>query len=135
MLNRWTGMGRLTADPELRTTSSGIAVVSFTVAIERDYKDQSGTRQADFVSVVAWRSLASFIHKYFKKGQMIAVTGRLQGDKWTDDSGNSRISWKILADSVYFGGSSPSGGGEQQEGKELELAEIPEGDPSFELPF
>lgn len=134
MLNRWTGMGRLTADPELRTTTTGIAVASFTVAIERDYKDQSGTRQADFVSVVAWRSLASFIHKYFKKGQMIAVTGRLQGDKWTDDSGNSRISWKILADSVYFGGSRPSGG-EQQEGKELDLAEIPEGDPSFELPF
>lgn len=94
-------MGRLTAAPELKTTQSGLSVVSFTVACERDFG--SGEKQTDFIDVTAWRGTAEFVSKYFRKGSMIVLSGRLQSRRWEDRDGNKRTSWEILADSVYFG--------------------------------
>ena len=103
MLNHITIMGRLTRDPELRTTQSQISVSSFTVACERDYAAGGGDRETDFIDCVAWRGTGEFVSKYFHKGSMIVVTGRLQSRRWQDRDGNNRTSWEILADSVYFG--------------------------------
>jgi len=105
MLNRISIMGRLTRDPELRSTSSGISVTRFTLAVDRDYKDQSGERQADFIDCVAWRATADFVKKYFVKGRMAVVTGSLQSQKWQDKHGVNRTSWEVVAESVYFGDS------------------------------
>lgn len=103
MLNTITIMGRLTRDPELRRTSSGVAVASFTLACERDFAAQGETRETDFIDIVAWRYTAEFVEKYFSKGQMAIVTGRLQIRNWQDKEGNKRRSAEILADHVYFG--------------------------------
>lgn len=103
MLNTITIMGRMTRDPELRRTESGIAVASFTLACERDYAPQGGEKETDFINVVCWRSTAEFVDKYFSKGRMAVVSGRLQIRDWTDKEGNKRRSAEILADRVYFG--------------------------------
>ena len=104
MLNHITVMGRLTRDPEMRTTQSGVSVVSFTVACDRDFGGRDGgERQTDFIDCVAWRSTGEFVSKYFHKGSMIVVSGRLQSRKWLDRDGNNRTSWEINADNVYFG--------------------------------
>lgn len=103
MLNTITIMGRLTRDPELRRTSSGVAVASFTLACERDFAPQGADKETDFIDVCAWRYTAEFIEKYFSKGQMAIVTGRLQIRNWEDKEGNKRRSAEILADHVYFG--------------------------------
>lgn len=103
MLNHIVIMGRLTRDPELRTTQSQINVASFTVAVDRDYSGQGQEKQTDFIDVVAWRQTGEFVSKYFQKGSMIVVSGRLQSRKWTDREGNNRTSWEINADSCYFG--------------------------------
>ena len=103
MLNTITIMGRLTRDPELRRTSSGVAVASFALACERDFAAQGETRETDFIDIVAWRYTAEFVDKYFSKGQMAIVTGRLQIRNWQDKEGNKRRSAEILADHVYFG--------------------------------
>ncbi len=106
MLNNITIMGRLTRDPELRHTGSGLAVASFTLAVERDFPDkESGERGVDFIDIVAWRNTAEFVCKYFTKGRMAVVSGRLQLRDWTDKYGNKRRSAEVLADSVYFGDS------------------------------
>lgn len=105
MLNQWQGMGRLTRDPELRSTVSGIAVASFSLAIDRDYKDKNGEKQTDFVPVVAWQAKADFARKYLKKGQLVIVTGRLTQNNWMDNNGNKRTSWQVVADNLYFAGS------------------------------
>ena len=114
MLNHITIMGRLTRDPELRSTQSGVSVTSFTVAVDRDFGGRDGgERQTDFIDCVAWRSTGEFVSKYFHKGSMIVVSGRLQSRKWQDRDGNNRTSWEINADNVYFGESrrdSNSGG-------------------------
>ncbi len=107
MINHITAMGRLTHDPELRHTASGIAVCSFSIACERDYKDSSGEKQTDFIDVVAWRSTAEFVAKYLTKGRMAVVDGRLQLRNWTDREGNKRRNAEILAASVNFGDSKP----------------------------
>lgn len=99
MLNTISIMGRLTAEPELRTTQNGTSVASFTVAVERDTKD----KETDFISCVAWRQTGEFVSKYFHKGSMIVVSGRLQSRKWRDRDNNSRVNWEVNADSVYFG--------------------------------
>lgn len=104
MLNKVIIMGRLTADPDLRQTDSGTPVASFTLAVDRDYKDRDGNRQTDFVSCVAWRGTAEFVSKYFSKGSMAAVSGSLQSRKWTDKEDHKRISWEVIADSIYFTG-------------------------------
>lgn len=103
MLNQITLMGRLVADPELRYTNSGTAVASFRIAVDRDVKDQSGERKADFIEIVAWKGTAEFVQKYFSKGSMIVVSGRLQMRDWTDKNGNKRTSAEVVANNVYFG--------------------------------
>ena len=106
MLNHITIMGRLTRDPELRRTGSGIAVASFTVAVDRDFgKNENGEKETDFIDCVAWRNTAEFVSKYASKGRMVAVSGRLQIRGWTDKDGNKRRTAEVVADNVYFGDS------------------------------
>ena len=103
MLNVVAIMGRLVADPELRTTQSGTNVCSFRIACDRNFARQGEQRQADFIDIVAWRQQAEFVSKYFTKGSMIVVSGRLQIRNWTDKEGNKRRSAEVVADNVYFG--------------------------------
>ena len=104
MLNHITIMGRLTRDPELRRTGSGIAVASFTVAVDRDFGGRDGgERETDFIDCVAWRNTGEFVSKYFTKGSMAVVSGRLQIRSWTDKDGNKRRAAEVVADNVYFG--------------------------------
>ena len=106
MLNHITLMGRLTRDPELRRTGSGIAVASFTIAVDRDFSDkQSGEKETDFIECVAWRQTGEFVSKYFTKGRMIVVSGRLQVRKWKNKDGENRYSTEVVADNCYFGDS------------------------------
>ena len=104
MLNHIVVMGRLTRDPELRKTASGVSVTSFTVAVDRDFS-QDGQRETDFLDVVAWRNTAEFAAKYFAKGRMAIVSGRLQIRNWEDKDGNKRRTAEILAENIYFGDS------------------------------
>lgn len=104
MLNKIVLMGRLTRDPELRTTSKDTKVASFSIAVDRDYSS-GDTKETDFVDIVAWRSTAEFVSKYFSKGRMAVVSGRLQIRSWTDEDGNKRRSAEVVADNVYFGDS------------------------------
>ena len=111
MLNHIVLMGRLTRDPELRRTSSGIAVASFTLAVDRDFANSgTGERETDFIDIVAWRNTAEFVSKYFVKGRMAVVSGRLQIRNWNDKDGNKRRSAEIVADNVYFGDSKRDSG-------------------------
>lgn len=109
MLNHITAMGRLTKDPELRYTQNQVSVASFTIACDRDYSGQGQEKQTDFIDCVAWRSTSEFVKKYFSKGRMIIVSGRLQSRKWTDKDNNKRTSWEIVADNCYFGDSKKDG--------------------------
>lgn len=102
MLNEIILMGRLTRDPELRHTQSGTKVAAFTLAVDRDYKDASGEKETDFIDIVAWRGTAEFVSKYFTKGRMAVVKGRLQIRDWTDKDNNKRRSAEVVAESVYF---------------------------------
>ena len=151
MLNKIILMGRLTRDPELRRTQNGTAVTSFSLAVDRDFKSQSGERETDFIDIVAWRSTAEFVSKYFTKGRMAVVDGRLQIRDWTDRDGGKRRSAEVVADNVYFGdsrrdaaggdyGSAPAYGGPQSgygsapaPGGQSDFAEI--GEEDGELPF
>ena len=106
MLNHIVIMGRLTRDPELRTTQGGVNVASFSVAVERDFGNRDGgERQTDFIDCVAWRQTADFVSKYFNRGRMAVVSGRLQSRKWETKEGEKRTSWEVVADNVYFGDS------------------------------
>ena len=106
MLNHIVLMGRLTRDPELRRTGSGLAVASFSLAVDRDFGNrETGERETDFIDIVAWRNTAEFVSKYFTKGRMAVVSGRLQIRNWTDKEGNKRRSAEVVADNVYFGDS------------------------------
>ena len=138
MLNKIVIMGRLTRDPELRRTQSGLAVTSFSIACERDYKSQSGEKETDFVDIVAWRTTAEFVTKYFTKGRMAVVLGRLQIRDWTDRDGGKRRSAEIVADSVYFGDSKPANT-QPKDGQDFpapsggDFTELPEGFDPFEV--
>lgn len=103
MLNHINIMGRLTKDPELRRTGSGTAVASFTLAVDRDRAQEGHERETDFIECVAWKGTAEFIQKYFRRGQMAVVSGRLQIRGWQDKDGNKRRTAEVVADSVYFG--------------------------------
>ena len=104
MLNHIVLMGRLVRDPELRYTQANVPVASFRIAVDRDFGGRDGSeRQADFIDCVAWRQTGEFVSKYFRKGSMIVVSGRLQSRKWQDRDGNNRTNWEISADNVYFG--------------------------------
>lgn len=110
MLNQIVLMGRLTRDPELRHTQSGIAVTRFSIAVDRDYQSRDGgEKKTDFIDIVTWRNTAEFVSKYFVKGQMAVVTGKLQINDWTDRDGGKRRSAEVVADNVYFGESRRDG--------------------------
>ena len=138
MLNRIIIMGRLVRDPELRTTQSGVSVTSFTLAVDRDFKNRdSGEKSTDFIDVVAWRQTAEFICKYFGKGRMAVAEGRLQIRDWKDRDGNNRRSAEVVADNVYFADSKrDSAGGDSYgapAGDSSGFAEID--DQDGDLPF
>ena len=113
-LNHITIMGRMTKNPELRRTGSGIACTSFTLAVDRDRKAQNGEKETDFIEVVAWRNTAEFVSEYFTKGSMAIVSGRLQIRNWTDKDGNKRRVAEVVADNVYFGDSKRNSGSNTQ---------------------
>ena len=130
MLNRVVLMGRLTRDPEIRRTGSGTPVTSFTLAVDRDFKS-NGEKETDFIEVVAWRKTAEFVSKYFTKGRMAVVEGRLQIRDWTDKDGNKRRSAEIVADNVYFGDSKEKKEPEYTPPADFSQTEVEDG----ELPF
>lgn len=132
MLNHITLMGRLVRDPELRHTAQGTPVISFTIAVDRDFQTGGSEKQTDFIEIVAWRGTAEFISKYFRKGSKAVVSGRLQMRKWQDNNGNNRISAEVVADNVYFGDSKKTGNTEPQY-SEPDMREIDDSDG--ELPF
>jgi single-strand DNA-binding protein len=127
MLNHIVIMGRLTAAPELRYTQSNTPVVSFTLAVDRDYQQGGSEKQTDFIPCVAWRGTAEFVSKYFTKGSMAAVSGRLQLRDWTDKDGNKRRTAEVVADSIYFGESK-----KRDASPDVPFEEIPD---DGELPF
>ena len=133
MLNHITIMGRLTRDPELRRTGSGVAVASFTVAVDRDFASNGGERETDFIDCVAWRQTGEFVSKYFQKGSMAVVSGRLQIRSWTDKDGNKRRTAEVIADNVYFGsakreGDSPASYGSAPRANGYSVPTAPAGD-------
>ncbi len=132
-LNHIDIMGRLTRDPEMRSTQSGLSVTSFTLAVDRDYKPEGGETETDFIDCVAWRSTAEFINKYFQQGNMAVVSGRLQLRDWTDKNGNKRKNAEVLVDHIYFGSSKKDSGGKEIKGVDAKFKELDEDDG--ELPF
>lgn len=140
MLNHISLMGRLTRDPELRTTMNGSNVANFTVAVDRDYQPGGSEKQTDFIECVAWKGTAEFVSKYFRKGSMIVLCGSLQSRKWQDREGNNRINWEVNASSVYFGESKKDGPNAAQAtyqqnygNPNVQFQELDDGDG--ELPF
>lgn len=130
MLNKIILMGRLVRDPELRRTNGGTPVASFTIAVDRDFKSQGGEKETDFIDIVAWRNTAEFVSKYFTKGRMAVVEGRLQIRDWTDKEGNKRKAAEVVADNVYFGDSKKDGGAAPDFNQDFTEAE-----DNGELPF
>ncbi len=128
-MNIITIMGRLTREPEMRTTNNGVSVASFTVAVDREF----GEKQTDFIDCVAWRQTGEFVTKYFHKGSMIALTGRLQSRTWNDRDGNKRTSWEVVTESVYFCGDKKSSDTGSKRPVNVHMEEL--GDEDGELPF
>lgn len=133
MLNKVIIMGRLTRDPELRRTQGGTAVTSFTMAVDRDFKAQSGEKETDFIDVVAWRNTGEFAAKYLAKGRMAAVEGRIQVRDWQDKDGNRRKSVEVVADNVYFADSKRDS--KPQESRTVDDQEFDEIEDDDDLPF
>ena len=102
MLNRVCLMGRLTADPELKSTQSGVSVCSFRIAVDRTYQPKGQEKQTDFINIVTWRGTAEFVSRYFRKGQLVAVQGSIQTSQYTDRDGNKRTAFDVVADNVFF---------------------------------
>ena len=132
--------GRLVRDPEMRTTQSGVAVASFTLAVDRDFSGSGAEKQTDFIDCTAWRHTAEFVSKYFSKGRMAVVSGRLQIDNYTDNDGNKRRSAKVVADNIYFGDSKKDGATGGQSDETASFTPTPSGFvpvdvDSGELPF
>lgn len=135
MLNRIILMGRLTRDPELRRTQSGTAVASFTLAVDRDFKGNDGEKATDFIDIAAWRNTAEFVSKYFSKGRMAVVEGRLQIREWTDRDGGKRKTAEVVAENVYFGDSKKDGGNNQAAAPAPVDYGLPSGDQYAELTY
>lgn len=141
MLNKIIIMGCMTRDPELKRTPSGTAVTSFSMAVDRDFKAQDGTRQTDFIDVVAWKQTAEFVCSYFSKGRMAVVDGRLQVRDWMDKDGNKRKSVEVIADHIYFADSKTDQGqnreklSERMSGFESDGEQIEEISDDGNLPF
>ena len=138
MLNHIVLMGRLTRDPELRRTGSGVAVASFSLAVDRDYAAQGAEKETDFVDIVAWRNTAEFVSKYFTKGRMAVVSGRLQIRNWQDKDGNKRRTAEVVADNVYFGDSkrdNAEGSFNQTQGYAQSFNQVPQQQqPAYQAP-
>ncbi len=131
MLNKIFLMGRLVADPESRQTPSGVAVTTFRIAVDRDFKNRdTGERETDFVTIVAWRGTADFVSRYFTKGRMAVVEGRLQIRQYTDKDGNKRSATEVVADNIYFGDSRRDGDGGGSYGDYAPRASAPAPAPS-----
>ena len=128
MLNKAILMGRLTRDPELRSTPNGVPVVTFTLAVERNYQADKNNKQADFINIAAWRHTAEFVSKYFTKGQLAAVEGSIQTRNYQDKDGNSRTAFEVLAEQVYFAGKK-----EEKKGPEYDLSDFADGED--DIPF
>jgi single-strand DNA-binding protein len=122
MLNNITLQGRLTRSPEMKATASGISCATFTLACEQDYKNQNGERDTDFFDVVAWRNTADFVQRYFGKGQMVVVRGRLQTRQWTAEDGSKRKAVQIVAENVYFCGANNASGQDTEQATEQPAA-------------
>ena len=136
MLNSIVLMGRLVADPELRSTTSGVAVCSFTVAVDRDFSGRNGAeKQTDFIDVVAWRQTAEFVSRYFAKGRMIVVQGSLQSSKYQDRDGNNRTRWEVQANNVYFGDSRRDTSNTMDDADATPEPQLTEVENDGELPF
>lgn len=143
MLNHITIMGRITKDIELRRTPAGVAVASFTLAVDRDFKGNNGEKETDFIDCVAWKNTAEFVDKYFAKGRMAVVSGRLQIRTWKDKDGNNRRTAEVVADNVYFGDSKKEeqedrlymGGGRRANDTEMAGGFAVLSDDDAELPF
>lgn len=144
MLNRIVIQGRLTRDPELRTTGSGVSVASFSLAVDRDRKGQDGARGVDFIDIVAWRGTADFVSRYFTRGRMAVVEGRLQLRDWTAQNGTKRRSAEVVAENIYFCGDKPAQEGRTGTagmppadglGSSGALGPLEEDDGEEELPF
>ena len=141
MLNRIDIMGRLTRDPEYRTTGNGTSVANFSVAVERDFKTDSAEKETDFIDCVAWRQTAEFVTKYMKKGSMVVVSGRLQVRAWVDKDGGKRRTAEVVADSVYFGESKRQSDSAPQTGSAYQPPAVPAQNfavldgPDEQLPF
>lgn len=133
MLNHIVLMGRLTRDPELRRTQSGIAVASFTLAVDQDYKSQNGERGVDFINIVAWRGTAEFAEKYFEKGQMAVVSGRLSTRNYEDKNGNKRTAYEVVASNIYFCGSKSNAGNSETDAAPQTFDPLMDDDP--DIPF
>lgn len=140
MLNHITIMGRLTRDPEMRRTGSGVPVTSFTIACDRDFSGKGSEKETDFIDVTAWRNTAEFVNSYFNKGRMAVVSGRLQIRKWTDKNGTERRSAEVVAENVYFADAKKDsaetkantfGGGELYSANNFDMLE----DADIQLPF
>ena len=131
MLNHWDGMGRICNDLELKHTNSDVPVISFRLAVDRDYAPKGEEKQTDFISVTAWRHTAEFISKYFGKGRMIAVSGHIQVRKWTDNDGNNRETVEVVADNVYFADSKRDGAAQTGPAQFTEM----DGQDDESLPF
>jgi single-strand DNA-binding protein len=114
MLNKWIGMGRLTADPTFSQTQSGVSVCKFTVAVNRNYKDANGEQQTDFINCVAWRTTAEFVSRYFSKGKMIIIEGSLQNNNYTDQNGVKHYGMNVNVENAQFGESKSSANNSQQ---------------------
>lgn len=132
MLNIACIMGRLTTDPELKHTPAGVAVTSFTLAVDRSYVKAGAERQADFITVVAWRGTAEFVCKYFRKGQLMAVQGSIQARNFTDKDGNKRKAFEVVADNVHFAEGKKDKPDTAADDRQTDFEEIP---PDDDLPF
>lgn len=142
MLNKAILMGRLTRDPELRYTQNNTPVVSFSIAVDRNYGGKGAERQTDFIDIVAWRRTAEFVSQWFTKGQMIVVVGSIQSRRWQDKNGNNRTSIEVVADEVQFGeskrsrdaGNSGFDNGYQGSYSAPQQNNMPHSAPNFDLP-
>lgn len=136
MLNHIVLMGRLTRDPELRHTGSGTPCANFALAVDRDFgKNENGEKETDFVDIVAWRNTAEFVSKYFSKGRMAVVSGRLQIRSWTDKDGNKRRTAEVVADQVYFGDSKNAATDNNSYTAPANDFALIDGDDDAQLPF
>lgn len=135
MLNEICLMGRLTANPELKKTQSGVEVCSITLACDRDVKDSNGNKGCDFIDVVIWRGKAKFFCDWFHKGDLAIVRGRLQSRKWTDKNGQNRTYWEVQADEVYFGNTKKDTANTYDEADATPVPQMAEVEEYGELPF